>query len=42
MQVLPQTDGAPVVSATGGFGSPQAFVTETSRIKSNSKLNKYI
>ena len=33
MQVLPHTDGAPVVSATGGFGSPQAFVTETSRIR---------
>lgn len=28
MQVLPHTDGAP--KHTGGFGSPQAFVTETS------------
>lgn len=28
MQVLPHIDGAP--KHTGGFGSPQAFVTETS------------
>ena len=31
MQVLPHTDGAP--KHTGGFGSPQAFATDTSRIR---------